>query len=170
MSNFESNENTEIETINQETVMDNEEQVTEGDEVELEAGASDEVAEGDAKEQKEKAPPAYLSFMAAAEAHAKALGLQTKEQKGFFQIWNATTGHKLYVAKQSKGVTRIDTTLPAEQLPDISYGLEKPNGRIACHVTATTENVVAALDVLASYSEKLPSPKRQAKAEAVPAA
>lgn len=116
--------------------------------------------------EKPKAAPAYEAFLAAVRAHAGALGLVQKDQKGFFQFANATTGHKLYVAKQGKQVTRIDTTLPMDVLGGISYGLEKPNGRIVCHVEASVEACSLALDALASYGEKIPAPKRQPKAEA----
>ena len=112
---------------------------------------------------KEKAEAAHLAFVAAVEAHAQALGLSTKAQKGFFQVFNATTGNKIYVALQSRGVTRIDTTLPADALPGISLPLEKVNGRIECHVVPTAEAVSQALDVLASYEQKIRPPKKADK-------
>lgn len=156
-------ENTSVETENQDLSQEEENMEAEH----MEAAGAETPATG---EKKEKGPAAHLAFVAAAKAHAEALGLQTKDQKGFFQIWNATTGHKLYVAKQGRAVTRIDTTLPVEELGAISLPLTKPNGRVTCHVQATPEAVSAALDVLASYGEKIPSPKRPAKAaETTPA-
>lgn len=131
----------------------------------VEASASDAPAKEPVKE---KGPPAYLAFVAAAKAHAEALGLQMKDQKGFFQIWNATTGHKLYVAKQGREVTRIDTSLPMSALDGISLPLSKPNGRIVCHVSPTLEAVTLALDVLSTHSDKIPSPKKAAKAKVEP--
>lgn len=121
---------------------------------------------GEASEKKEKAPAAYLAFMAAVAA-AEDLGLNVKEQKGFFQVWSAG-GHKIYVGKSSKERVRIDTTLPRSALiingRDISLPLAKPNGRIVCHVDPTVEALKEALMVLASYSDKIrparkPAPK-----------
>ncbi len=121
-------------------------------------------------EVKEKPVPAHLAFVAAAQAHAQALGLAMKDQKGFFQISNAVTGNKLYIAKQGKAVTRIDTTLPVEKLEGIALPLDKPNGRITCHVQPTLEAVTLAIDLLATYEGKIPAPKKAAKAETVAAA
>lgn len=121
--------------------------------------------EGDG-EGKPKTPPAYIAFIAAVEAHAKALGLGVKEQKSFFQFW-AASGHKLYVEKAlKKNVGRVDTSLPRSALvvngKDISLPLSKPNGRIACHVDPSVESVKQALEVLAAYSDKIPAPKKPA--------
>lgn len=179
MSNIENNSNTEIETTNMESVMEDTNEGTEQEGSEdgvLEASAEETEesveaapAEGDKAGEAEK-EAAHLAFVAAAQAHAEALGLQSKDQKGFFQFFNGTTGHKLYVAKQTKGVTRIDTTLPMDQLGAIALPLDKPNGRIQCHVLATQEAVSTALDLLASYGEKIPSPRKAAKVETVTAA
>ncbi len=155
---IESTENTETE------LMTEGQQQVEGEQ--MEAGASEETAETSSEEKKEKAPPAWLAFVAAVEAHAKALGLETKDQKSFFQVSNATTSHKLYVAKQDRGVKRIDTTLPMSALGALAYDLSKPNGRIACHVVATPEAVTQALDILASFGDKIPAPKTSKKADA----
>lgn len=118
-----------------------------------------------ATDTKDKTPPAYLAFVAAVAAHAAALGLHVKEQKGFFQIYSET-GHKLYVAKQGKGVSRIDTTMPRSILvvngQDLSLPLSKPNGRIACHVDPSVESVNRALEVLASYKTQIPAPRKPA--------
>lgn len=146
MENIENTEN-EIVNTNEEQVME-----TETEEQTLEAAAES------AEEQEQKKAAAHLAFIAAAEAHAKALGLQTADQKGYFKVWNAETGHKLYVAKQARGVTRIDTTLPPTELSGMTLPLEKPNGRITCHVAP--ESVTAALDKLATYNDKIPSPKK----------
>lgn len=158
---IESTENTE--TANTESM--------ESTETILEAGASGEADEGDAEGEaiaedvkKDKGPPAYEAFVAALKSHSEALGLTSKEQKSFFQFTNIATGHKLYVAKGSRGVNRIDTTLPEEQLPGICLKLEKENGRIACHVQPSVEAVQMALDVLSSFGEKLRAPKRAPKA------
>lgn len=117
---------------------------------------------------KAKPAPAYEAFIAAVQAHGEALGLQVKEQKGFFQFANAPTGHRLYVAKQGRSVTRVDTTLPRAALTvngrDISISLSKPNGRIACHVDPTIESVTSALDVLATWTAKIEPPKKAVKA------
>lgn len=115
------------------------------------------------KEVKEKAPAAHLAFVAAAKAHAEALGLSTKDQSQFFQVFNPNTGMKLYISKSDKAVTRIDTTLPAAALPGISYDLDKPNGRIECHVNPDLAAMETALSVLASYTEKLRAPKKAQK-------
>lgn len=189
-------DNNELETnTNEESTMDETEEGGEGDEDALEMSGSDTGLEADGDDDdsdgdedgsdgdgegepetktkeadKPKEAPAYLAFVAAAKAHGEALGLSSKDQKGYFQFWNATTGHKLYVAKQGRAVTRIDTTLPQDQLGGIAYDLEKPNGRIVCHVQATQDAVTKALDLLASFGEKIPAPKRPAKAAAAPAA
>lgn len=168
---MENNENTGIEadgTVDGEMEMDGDESESGGIEV-VEDDGDDGVEtapSGEAGPTKVRAVPAYEAFVAACRAHGEALGLQVKEQKGFFQFINATTGHKLYVAKQGRSVTRIDTTLPMSALPGISLKLEKPNGRIACHVQADVDAAQLALDTLATYGEKIPAPKRQAKAEA----
>lgn len=112
---------------------------------------------------KDKAPPAHLAFMAAVEAHARALGLNVIEQSGFFKI-SAPTGHRIDVAKQPKGVSRIDTTLPRSALVvngrDISLPLAKTNGRITCHLVPTVEAAVAACTVLAAYTDHLPAARK----------
>ena len=163
MNDSNTTSNDSIETTNQE--QDNME--TEEQQLSADAGESTEGAIEEVEAPKEKAVPAHLAFVAASKAHADLLGLSQKDQKGFFQVWNATTGHKLYIAKQGRSVTRIDTTLPMSALDGICLPLDKPNGRIACHVQPTTEAVALALEVLASYSDKIPSPKRPAKADAV---
>lgn len=122
---------------------------------------------------KEKAPPAYLAFIAAVEAHARALGLSVKEQKSFFQF-SASSGHKLYVEKAAKkDITRVDTSLPRTALvlngKDLSLPLSKPNGRIACHVDPSIESVKQALEVLASYGDKIPAPKKPVAKDQAPA-
>ncbi len=115
-----------------------------------------------------KSPPAYQAFIAAVQAHVTALGLdlQVKEQKGFFQFGSSSTGHRLYVAKQGRGVTRVDTTLPRTALTvngrDISIPLTKPNGRVACHIDPSVESVAAALEVLASFEHKIGAPRKPA--------
>jgi pantoate kinase len=155
-----------MENISNETVTENTE--TEMQQIEQEIEAEDELSadsESAPNEVQAKPTPAYEAFLEALKSHAAALGLSQKDQKGFFQFANAATGHKLYIAKQSKGVTRIDTTLPLAVLGEVAYDLEKPNGRISCHVQPTVEAVSMALDTLASYSEKIPAPKRQPKAE-----
>jgi hypothetical protein len=117
---------------------------------------------------KEKAAPAYAAFITAVHKHLSAVGvsLDFKEQKGFFQFGSKATGHRLYVAKQGRGVTRVDTTLPRTALvvngKDISLPLTKPNGRVACHVDPSVESVNAALEVLASYQDKISAPKKPA--------
>lgn len=114
---------------------------------------------------------AWESFSAALTAHAVSLGLSMKDQKGFLQFFNATTGHKLYVAKQAKEVGRIDTTLPESVLPEGStLPLEKPNGKISCHVRPEQDLVSSALDVLASYDQKIRAPERKATAKPATAA
>lgn len=143
--------------------------------IELQAGTEDAqviaepVVQADVstKESKKEpaGPPAYEAFMAAVSAHAKALGLDVKEQKHFFQIF-AGTGHKLYVAKDKKSVNRVDTTLPRTALVvngrDISLPLDTPNGRIACHIDPTVESVLTALDVMANFKDKIPAPRKGA--------
>lgn len=110
-----------------------------------------------------KAPPAYEAFITACQAHAQALGLSVKEQRGFYQFAAVATGHRLYVAKQGRGVTRIDTTLPRKVLAvngrDISLPLVKPIGRIACHIDPTVESVTAALEILAAHTAKIDPPR-----------
>jgi hypothetical protein len=150
--------NTEIENVESTENLQTEGQLEASEEQQMEASAETEAGEN-AEAPKEKAPAAWLSFVAAVEAHANALGLSTKDQKSFFQVFNATTSHKLYVAKQDRGVKRIDTTLPMSALGSIAYDLEKPNGRIACHVLPTAEAVTEALNVLATFGDKIPAPK-----------
>lgn len=128
-------------------------------------------SESKAKVKKVKTPttPAYASFIAAVEAHARSLGLNVKEQTSYFQFV-ATTGHKIYVEKSlKKGVTRVDTSLPRTALivngRDISLPLSKSNGRISCHIDPSVESVKQALEVLASYGDKIPAPKKAVKSQ-----
>lgn len=116
----------------------------------------------------DKLKPAYEAFVAAVKAHAIALGLAVKEQKGFFQFRRPATDQRLYIAKQGRGVTRIDTTLPRSVLTvngkDISLPLTKEIGKIECHVDPTVESVTEALTILAGYDVKVRSAKAPAKA------
>lgn len=113
---------------------------------------------------KERKEPAYKAFIAALETQAAALGLSVKEQKGYFQFKNSTTGHRMVVAKQGKAVTRIDTTLEVLG-QEGTYPLEAPNGRIACHIEANPDVVAHYLEMLATGTEKLRAPKREKKAK-----
>lgn len=149
-----------------EAVLDTAEDAPEAVEVQAEAAEDTAVKEP-------KGPPAYVSFIAAVEAHAKALGLTVKEQKSYFQ-YLAASGHKMYIEKAlKKGVSRIDTSLPRAALivngKDISLPLAKPNGRIACHIDPSIESVKQALAILATYEDKIPAPKKPV-AKAQPAA
>jgi hypothetical protein len=114
--------------------------------------------------------PAWEAFIAATAAHAQSLGLETKQQKGYFQVKNATTGHKLYIALQARKVKRVDTTLPLLGVLAGAQELEKgpgSNGRIACHVPADMDTVSEVLAMLASDQfGNLPAPKRAPKAAA----
>lgn len=111
---------------------------------------------------------AYESFIAAIKAHGEALGLTVRDQKGFVKFLAPTTDQRLYVAKQPRGVTRIDTTLPRTALivngRDISLPLSKENGKIECHIDPTIESVNAALTVLASFQAKVRAAKAPTKA------
>jgi hypothetical protein len=114
--------------------------------------------------------PAWESFIAATKAHAEALGLETKMQKGYFQIKNAATAHKLYIALQARKVKRVDTTLPLVGVLAGAQELEKgpgSNGRIVCHVPAEMDVMTEVLAMLASDQfGNLPAPKRAPKAAA----
>jgi hypothetical protein len=113
---------------------------------------------------KEKAPPAHLAFIAAVKAHAETLGLGYKDQKGFAQFFNAESGHKIYVAKQGKAITRIDTTLPVLGQTG-TYELVAPVGRITCHIDPDMNVVEGFLAMLADNATgKIPAPKKAAKA------
>lgn len=117
---------------------------------------------------KEAKTPAWQVFRDALSAKAESLGLKVKEQAGYIQYLNADTGHKLYVAKGGKEVKRIDTTLPLVGKLDSAYALEKPVGRIACHIKPDVDAVSAALGMLADPATgKIPAPKRHKKDESV---
>jgi hypothetical protein len=119
-------------------------------------------AEAAAEERK----PAWVEFTTALAAHAQALGLQVTDQVGFMKFMNPTTGHKLYIAKQGRAVKRVDTTLPILG-QDGTYPLDKPNGRIECHVVAELEKVTKVLSQLADSSiGKIRAAKRASKNEA----
>ncbi len=106
--------------------------------------------------------PAWEAYSAAITAHAISLGLEVKDQKGFIKYSNNKTGHKMYVAKQSKGVTRVETTLPILG-QDGTHALTKPNGRITCTVDPDLSTIESILLILADEnSGKIPSPKRAA--------
>lgn len=136
--------------------------MTEGQDVEgdLEgAQIEQEVRDDEAKE------PAWKAFFEGLRAHAESLGLQMTEQKGFIKLVNGATQHKLYIAKGHKAVKRVDTTLPILGRPN-TLPLEKPNGKIECHIVPEVSAVNEALDLLASEEfGKLRAAKRQAKAE-----
>ena len=139
-----------------------------------EAADKQDAASETTKDVKPKGPLAYAAFMMAVENHAKALGLNIKEQSSFFQVSATTSGHKLYIEKAvKKPIARIDTTLPRSVLTvngrDLSIPLSKPNGRIVCHIDPTVESVVQAMAVLASYGDKLPAPKKPAAKASAPA-
>ncbi len=134
-------------------------------EVEIETlGQDDETA---ASEPKAKREAAWLAYAAALTAKAQALGLQAIEQRGFLNFKNEVTGHRVAVAKQSKAVTRVDTTLPLLGQP-FAYPLAegKTNGKIACHTNADLETVSMVLDLLASTTDHVRPSARKAKAEA----
>ena len=147
--------NNEIEMTNTESTetVETETQDVEGEQLAAEAAA-------------EEKKPAWIEFTAALAAHAAALGLQVQEQKGFTKFMNPETGHKLYVAKQGRTVKRVDTTLPILG-EDGTYPLDKPNGKIECHVVAELDKVTEVLTKLADSSVgKIRAAKRAPKAEA----
>jgi hypothetical protein len=130
----------------------------EGEALEAATPKSDEV--------KEPKTPAWEAFASALQAHAQALGLEWTEQKGFIKVVNASTAQKLYIAKGGKAVKRIDTTLPILG-QDGTYPLEKPNGKIECHVVADVDTVKTVLTQLAGteFGSLRASKRAPAKAE-----
>jgi hypothetical protein len=108
--------------------------------------------------------------MAANAAKIQALGLEVEDQANFVQIKEAATGHRIYVAKESRTVKHLPTTMECggelgETVP------EGTNGKIAAYVAV--DLFEQALEALASarYGKVRPS-KRTKKAavvvEAVP--
>ncbi len=195
MSNTKNDSNTTDETTNQENEMienedqseqelDEEETDDESETMEADSDSDDEESEdgeeevlsadpveGEAVEEKAKkpaapkGPPAHEAFIAAIKAHASALGLGYKDQKGFAQFFNAETGHKLYVAKQGRAVTRVETTLPILG-QEGTHKLEKPNGKITCTIDPDLALIEGVLLQLAdSAVGKIRAPLRQPKAE-----
>lgn len=142
--------------------MSNENQIeTEMNETEMNASSETETTES-----KEAKAPAWEAFAAGLRAHAEALGLEVQEQKGFIKYVNGKTQHKLYVARGGRAVKRVDTTLPLIGKVDAAYALEKPNGKIECHVIPEVQAVLEVLTMLASedFGSLRPS-KRAPKAE-----
>lgn len=125
-------------------------------------------ATAEATAKKERQAPAYLAFVEGLQTKAEALGLSIKEQKGYVQFKNLTTGHRMVVAKQGKAVTRIDTTLEVLG-QEGTRELDAPNGRITCHIDPNPDTVAHYLAMLAESGEKLRAPKREKKV-AAPAA
>lgn len=123
-------------------------------------------AQIEAEAAEETKTPAWKEFSAALSAHAAALDLEVQDQVGFIKFMNKETGHKLYVAKQGRLVKRVDTTLPILG-QDGTYALEKPNGKIECHVVAELDKVTEALTKLADSATygKIRAAKRAPKAE-----
>lgn len=155
--NTDNTNNSEIETMTNET------ESTESTETQAQDAEGEQLAAEAAAEDKK---PAWIEFTAALTAHAQALGLQVTEQVGFTKFVNPETGHKLYVAKQGRAVKRVDTTLPILG-QDGTYPLDKPNGKIECHVVAELEKVTEVLTQLADSSVgKIRAAKRAPKAEA----
>jgi hypothetical protein len=126
--------------------------------------------EGEIAEPKQKREAAWLAYASALTAKAQALGLQAIEQRGFLNFKNEATGHRVAVAKQSKAVTRVDTTLSLLGQP-FAYPLAegKTNGKICCHTNADLETVSMVLDLLASTQDKVRPSARKPKAETAPA-
>lgn len=122
------------------------------------------------KEEKPKPTPAWISFVAGVQALMEAEGLKpaVEVQKGFVQYHNTVTGHKLYIAKQARAVTRIDTTLQLVGVLDGAHPLSAPNGKIACQIEATQDNAVEAIRLLMTMDEKVRPAKRAPKATVVP--
>jgi len=143
---------------------ENQTQDTEIEMNETEMNDSSESTEG--AEAKEPKTPAWEAFAAGLKAHAEALGLEVTEQKGFIKYVNGKTQHKLYVARGGRAVKRVDTTLPLIGKVDSAYALEKPNGKIECHVVPEVQAVLDVLTILASeeFGSLRPS-KRAPKAE-----
>lgn len=106
----------------------------------------------------------HKSFLAAAQAHATALGFAVEDQKAFLKIVNGETGHKIYVSKGGKEVT-IETTLPSDVLGDLGQPYDGTNGRIKSNVNSKLEDLAGALDVLKNFDGKLPPPRSAKKAD-----
>lgn len=106
-------------------------------------------AEAAAAEAEEAKTPAWEAFTTGLKAHAQSLGLEVVEQKGFVKFVNGSTGHKLYAAKGSRSVKRVDCTLDILGQPN-TLPLEKANGKIACHIVPEVEAVKTVLTMLAS--------------------
>ena len=119
------------------------------------------------KAPKEKATPAWIAFTAGVKAHLEAEGLvpEIEEQKGFVQYLNPSTQQKLYIAKQGRAVTRIETTLDLVGVIDGAHPLpeDRPNGKIACSLDPDHDTVLEAMRMLMTSTEKLRPAKRTAK-------
>lgn len=115
---------------------------------------------------------AHEAFSQAVRAHAGLKGLKMEDQSAYLQILHPATGHKIYVALQSKTPkVHIETTLPIVG----QFGAAAPkktNGRIQAVLDPAIDseeemrNVLSLLDLLASgQSGALPPPKRRSPAE-----
>lgn len=136
----------------------------------IETTDTDATVEATEETEKEKAAPAWEAFAAAITAKAQALGLGVEEQRGFVKVTSATNGHKIYLSKGARAVKRVDTSLPvlgqAGTLP-----LEKPNGKIECHLQPDLEVVSGFLAMMADENTpKIRTAKRAPKAADAPAA
>ena len=139
-----SNENTSVETTENETIN------------------TETVVATEIKEPKAKRIPAWEAFAAALSAQAQVLGLTVTEQAGYIKVQNPQTKHRLDVPKQAKKVQFAATTLNVLGMPG-THPLEKENGRITCTLDADLETLGGFLQLLASDTGNLPAPKRQAK-------
>lgn len=114
---------------------------------------------------KEKTTPAWIAFTEGVRAHLDAEGLspEVEVQKGFVQYRNPETGQKLYIAKQGRTVTRVESTLDMVGTLDAAYPLSGI-GKITCSIEPTEVSVVEALRLLMTSTEKLRPSVRAAKA------
>lgn len=100
--------------------------------------------------------PAFATFLMEVAALTRELPLRVKNQ-GSFVCLSAPNGHKVYVAKHAKCVTRIDTTLATES----TLELQEPNGRIRGQLLCSPEIVAAHLKTLCG-APQIEVPKRGA--------
>ena len=102
--------------------------------------------------------PAWEQFI---QALSLAEGVKREDKKSFVKF-EGGNGHKIYVAKQADEVKLVETTLEVEG-QDGTLPLPKPNGRIACRLVPSPENVSKFLALL-TESPQIRAPKRPSKA------
>lgn len=112
---------------------------------------------------KRTGPKAYEAFIdALKERVGEAIwdGIHVEEQSTWVKLEGKESGQRLYIAKTSTVVSRVESTLPPEAVPGCTQP-DKVNGNIRSWVPANEEACAEAIRVIAAHDAPLLAANRR---------